>query len=558
MGPEVEGFEQLERVAAGGSATVYRAFQPAFDRWVALKVLDRGDDRGDLVGELEEECRLVGRLTDHPNVVTVFGSGAAADGAPYVSMAWFEGGSLEDRIARGRPLSARELASVGIRLAAALESAHRFGMLHLDVKPANVVFNRLGEPALTDFGAGSRLAAGTGAVRGYTPEYAAPEVRSGRGGLGASDVWSLGRTLRASVSSTDDLAPEVAGLLDRMEADDPAERPSLHDVIALLGEAESACGWSATVPVLLGPGQRDAQVGGPDPSPTLPPAAAGAALATAPRRRGPPRRTLVGLTAVVAVAAIVVVVLLSGGDGRRTPAVVDGTTTGRGTTAGTATTAGPDVGTVVHPTDLADSSPQMRVALVRVPIAVRALTGDTPLSSDLGVSAYFSTASSFPPLAPLPTTARWYFQRDGSGTPPCDSFRSDPITMRGFAGTIAAGTTSIVTVATYELADADEASELFGGRSLSLGPADDECEGKLGAPKRVRHRAVDVDALSVPVDDVNTYRWDGPGELGEKRAYGVVVRRGARIWELRVGMRDDRSLEAAALMAFASTVIGPA
>jgi serine/threonine protein kinase len=555
MVPEVEGFEQLEQVASGGSATVYRAFQPAFDRWVALKVIDRASTGDDVRAALDEECRLVGRLTDHPNVVTVFESGTTGDGAPFIAMAWFEGGSLADRSRGGRVLPAREVVSVGIRLAAALESAHRVGMLHRDVKPANVVFNRFGEPALTDFGVGSLLDGGSSVMQGYTPAFAAPEVVAGVRDTPASDVYSLGLTLRAALGDPPpaDAPSDLADLLERMVAEEADARPSLHDAIAVLAGIEVTHGWGPTVPVLLGP-PRPGPAGAapPDDVPTLLPPTS---TVEPPAGRSGRMRFVLAGAVVAAIVAVVSVVAIgtSGGEADRergADTTVPATTSTALVEHATPTTA--------HPPAMADRSAQLHSTLGDIGAATGALVGGSPLTTDLPVGTYFAPSASFPALAPLPTSADWYFQNPGSLERPCDPFWSGPVTMDGFAGEVAAASPAIVTVATYSLADEASAEMFFGGRSLALGPDGGECRGAVDGPKTVEHRDFPVDGLAVPVDQVNTWIWDVPGAFGEVRSYGIAARRGAQLYELRVGVREDRTFTPAELLRLADQVIGPA
>jgi hypothetical protein len=548
MGPDVEGFERIERVASGGSATVYRAFQPAFDRWVALKVIDRAPADEDVRAALADECRLVGRLTDHPNVVTVFDSGTTTTGEPYIAMAWFEGGSLADRTDGGRSLTVREVVATGVRLGGALESAHRVGMLHRDVKPANVVFNRFGEPALTDFGVGSLLDGGPGRSRGYTPAFAPPEVRSGDGDRPASDVYSLGLTLRAALGDTPagEVPPELGELLDRMADEDPDRRPSVHEVIAALGAIEATHGWGPTIPVLLAPGRGANEPGGTaDHAPTLPPPRPPVEPPRSPRVRTP--ILVAGFVAVV-VALVVAVAAIrrDGGTGRAADPARTTTTTRFGQTSGT----------VLHPAGVADRSPELRAGLGDVGADAALLTGEHPLATDLTVGTYFSTSASFPEVEPLPGRAEWYFAKPGVRKAPCAPFRSGPLTMDGFAGGVAVANSAIVTIATYTFVDERSAEVFFGGRSLSLGPDDDECRGPQVGPRRVEHRDIPVDGMTVPVDQVNTWHWERPGPLGEVRAYGIVARRGPQLYEVRVGVRDQRTYEPAQLLALADAVIG--
>lgn len=194
---EVPGYSGLEVVGRGGFATVYRARQERFDRTVALKVL-----AVDLVEEkarrrFRRECLLAGRLSEHPNVVTVYDAGTTKAGRPYIAMEYCEAGSLADRLRRHGPLPLDEVLRTGVKLAAALAAAHEAGIVHRDVKPQNVLLSRFGEPALADFGvaAFANQPEASMVTDALTPVHAAPEVLEGEPATVASDLYSLGSTL---------------------------------------------------------------------------------------------------------------------------------------------------------------------------------------------------------------------------------------------------------------------------------------------------------------------------------------------------------------------------
>ena len=125
----------------------------------------------------------MGRLSGHPHIVSVFDIGATASGRPYIVMQYHPGGSLDARIHTVGPIDWRDAVHIGVQVAGALETAHRCGILHRDVKPGNILLTEYGEPALTDFGI-ARIAGGfetaTGVVMG-SPAFTAPEVLQGAG-----------------------------------------------------------------------------------------------------------------------------------------------------------------------------------------------------------------------------------------------------------------------------------------------------------------------------------------------------------------------------------------
>ncbi|MFI6772215.1 protein kinase [Nocardia sp. NPDC050412] len=195
------GFDHAEEVGRGGFGAVYRCTQGSLDRIVAVKVLTADLDE-DNQARFFREQRAAGRLTGHPNVVNVLQVGTTCSGRPFIVMPYYPHGSLDARIRRNGPLTLQEALRLGVKMAGALETAHRFGVLHRDVKPANILFNDYGEPALTDFGIAhieGGFVTATGILTG-TPAFTAPEVVAGEPPSPATDVYGLGATLFAAVT----------------------------------------------------------------------------------------------------------------------------------------------------------------------------------------------------------------------------------------------------------------------------------------------------------------------------------------------------------------------
>src|SRR6201998_4766419 len=189
------GFDDAEEIGRGGFGIVFRCTQASRDRVVAVKVLIEGveENRERFV----REQRAMGRLTRHPNIVGVLQVGETASGYPYLVMQYHRRGSLERRIRRYGALPLEEALRVGVKIAGALESAHRVEILHRDIKPGNILYSNYGEPALSDFGI-AHIVGGfqtaTGIFTG-SPAFSAPETLSGDPSTRASDVYSLGSTL---------------------------------------------------------------------------------------------------------------------------------------------------------------------------------------------------------------------------------------------------------------------------------------------------------------------------------------------------------------------------
>ncbi len=146
-----DGFEDAQEIGRGGFGIVYRCVQPSLDRTVAVKVLTSDLDPDNLERFLREQ-RAMGRLSGHPNIVTILQVGTTGSGHPYLVMQLHSRGSLESLIRSEGPLDWQSVLHLGVKLCGALEVAHRTGIVHRDVKPANVLLTDYGEPQLTDFG----------------------------------------------------------------------------------------------------------------------------------------------------------------------------------------------------------------------------------------------------------------------------------------------------------------------------------------------------------------------------------------------------------------------
>ncbi|WP_305091477.1 protein kinase [Prescottella sp. R16] len=257
------GFDDAEEIGRGGFGTVFRCIETDLDRTVAVKVLTTDLDEQNRARFVREQ-RAMGQLTGHPNVVGVLRVGQTAAGHPFLVMPFHRLGNLEQRIRDGGPLPVPEVLQVGAKLAEALQTVHEHGIVHRDVKPANILFTDYGEPALADFGiahvaGGFQTAAGT--ITG-SPAFTAPEVLEGSAPTPASDVYGLGATLfcaltghaaferrsgeqvvaqflRITTTPVPDLRgggipDDVAVVVERAMARDPGDRPSATELADLL------------------------------------------------------------------------------------------------------------------------------------------------------------------------------------------------------------------------------------------------------------------------------------------------------------------------------------
>jgi len=177
----------------GGMATVYRAFDPSFDREVAIKVLPREmlhDPQ--FRSRFEREIKLVAAL-EHPAIVPVYDVGDE-DGQPYFVMRYMTGGSLTDWIEKGK-FSIQDTARLIEKIAPGLAYSHKKGIVHRDLKPDNILFDDNGAPFISDFGV-AKLIEASGGLTGSgvigTPAYMSPEQAQGGDIDGRSDVYGLG------------------------------------------------------------------------------------------------------------------------------------------------------------------------------------------------------------------------------------------------------------------------------------------------------------------------------------------------------------------------------
>ncbi|MFB7877384.1 protein kinase [Nocardia sp. NPDC056064] len=281
------GLTGAVEIGRGGFGVVYRARQPALDRVVAVKVLSTEIDVESRERFLREE-QAMGRLSGHPNIVDILQVDATPTGLPLIVMPYFARGSLERLIHDTGPLTWSDTLRAGVKLAAAIESAHRAHILHRDVKPANVLISDYGEPQLTDFGI-ARIPGGfqtSSSMITGSPAFTAPEVLKGNEPTVQSDIYGLGATLFALLTGhaaferqagekvvaqflrittqnvpdlrAQDIPDDVAAVIERAMSPDPADRPAsaaefgellrevqrahdqLPDEMALLGTEEPA------------------------------------------------------------------------------------------------------------------------------------------------------------------------------------------------------------------------------------------------------------------------------------------------------------------------------
>src|SRR5215204_5080892 len=146
-----ERYRLEEKIGSGGMSSVYRAFDPMLERWVAIKLMHRDiSNDPDQLERFRREARAVAQL-NHPHVVTVIDAGED-DGAPYIVFEYVEGETLKQRIRRLGRLPIGEAVAYAIEIGRALGAAHDRGIVHRDVKPQNVLVDEEGTAKVTDFG----------------------------------------------------------------------------------------------------------------------------------------------------------------------------------------------------------------------------------------------------------------------------------------------------------------------------------------------------------------------------------------------------------------------
>lgn len=193
----------LGKLGQGGMGVVYRAHQHSLDREVAVKLLAAGPWASPgFIERFRLEAQSAARM-QHPNIVTIHEIGEQ-DGLPFFSMRLVRGQSLAEQMEKHGPLAARRAATLIRTVAEAVDYAHRLGVLHLDLKPGNVLIDEHGEPMVADFGLARRLEgtlAGVVEEVSGTPSYMAPEQATAGGRIGiGTDVYALGATLYESLT----------------------------------------------------------------------------------------------------------------------------------------------------------------------------------------------------------------------------------------------------------------------------------------------------------------------------------------------------------------------
>ena len=280
-------YSSVAHLASGGMGDVYRAIDGLLSRTVAVKVLaERHARNADVRARFTREARAAARLSAHPNVVTVFDVGEHG-GQPFIVMEYLDGGSVHDR-ARAEPVAPGRAVEWLRQAAAGLDAAHAQGIVHRDVKPANLLLDDEDRVHVTDFGIASAAGFDTltlpGTVLG-TAGYLSPEQARGETATAASDRYALGVVayelltgqrpyaaetpvteafahLNAPIPSAAQAAPElprgVDAVFERALAKEPSARPAsagelVTELEDVLRDAEPTTAVLPRTPTSAGP-----------------------------------------------------------------------------------------------------------------------------------------------------------------------------------------------------------------------------------------------------------------------------------------------------------------
>ena len=232
--PHIPGYTYLQHIGQGGFADVFLYEQEWPRQRVAVKVVRPDIPLNDREKAMfTTEANAMARLADHPYIVTVVTAGTTSQqegSRPYLVMRYCPPPDLGQRV-QVKPMSVSEAVATGIKLASAIETAHRSGILHRDIKPSNVLVTTYSEPALSDFGIAGRMhdvEADTDVRISYP--WSPPELLDGRSnGSVASDVYSLGATIwNLLVGRSPFSIPARRQLLPGADRADPALDSAAH------------------------------------------------------------------------------------------------------------------------------------------------------------------------------------------------------------------------------------------------------------------------------------------------------------------------------------------
>jgi hypothetical protein len=224
--PELPGFTFVEPIGEGGFADVYLYEQHLPSRRVAVKVLKNGTN-ADRLAMFHAEANVMAQLSSHPSIMPIYQADVSADGRPYLVMEYCPGPHLAQRF-RTERISVAEVLETSVKVASAVETAHRAGILHRDIKPHNILTSAYGAPLLTDFGIATSAGEDGGADYAMSVPWSAPEVLADAPRADVrSDVFSLAATVYSLLAGRSPLevpgaANDNATLISRIERHQPS------------------------------------------------------------------------------------------------------------------------------------------------------------------------------------------------------------------------------------------------------------------------------------------------------------------------------------------------
>ncbi|HTP99024.1 MAG TPA: protein kinase [Casimicrobiaceae bacterium] len=225
-------YEILGEIARGAMGVVYKARDPLIDRMVAIKTVDIGLSSAEMEAferRFFREAKSAGRL-NHPNVVIIHDVGKTDDVA-YIAMEFLDGRSLREILDSGVVLPPQRIADITAEIAEGLAFAHRNGVVHRDVKPANVMVLASGAVKITDFGI-ALLPTGTRTMTGNvfgSPRYTSPEQVMGRPVDGRSDIFSLGAVLYEMLTGKPPFQGNDLNSILKQVLSEPTASPTSHN-----------------------------------------------------------------------------------------------------------------------------------------------------------------------------------------------------------------------------------------------------------------------------------------------------------------------------------------
>jgi predicted Ser/Thr protein kinase len=230
IGQDIGGYRVIEAIGAGGMASVFKAYDARFDRFVALKILpEHMAEDPTYLARFEQEAKIIARL-EHPNILPVYGYGQDRK-ITYLAMRYLRGGTLKDLlISAGHALPLADATRLITQIADALDYAHSQNIVHRDIKPSNILIDSAGDAYLMDFGIarvleGTAHLTATGSALG-TPAYMSPEQGLGRGVDHRADIYSLGVILYEMATGRPPFQADTPYALIIAHAEEPLPLPS--------------------------------------------------------------------------------------------------------------------------------------------------------------------------------------------------------------------------------------------------------------------------------------------------------------------------------------------